>query len=94
MKNAEATNEILSWEPISETWSKPDLKLATQRAYHAVTELDLNTYYLKWFLLNTLFKYYDVDESHHDVCIAGRALKQACLVTTKDTAKSLWHGTE
>ena len=42
-KNTEATDEILSWEPISETWSKLDLKLATQRAYHAVTELDLNT---------------------------------------------------
>jgi len=42
-KNTEATDEILSWEPISETWTKADLKLATQRAYHAVTELDLNT---------------------------------------------------
>ena len=50
LKNAEATNEILSWEPISETWSKPDLKLATQRAYHAVTELDL-----KWFLLTAKY---------------------------------------
>ena len=43
-KNTEATDEILSWEPISETWTKlPDLKLTTQRAYHAVTEVDLNT---------------------------------------------------
>ena len=38
-----ATDEILSWEPISETWTETDLKLATKRAYHAVTEVDLNT---------------------------------------------------
>jgi len=42
-KNTEATDEILSWEPISETWTKADLKLTTKRAYHAVTEVDLNT---------------------------------------------------
>ena len=40
--NTEATDEILSWEPISETWTEAELKLTTQRAYHAVTELDLN----------------------------------------------------
>ena len=37
------TNEILSWEPISETWTEFDLKLSTKRAYHAVAEVDLNT---------------------------------------------------
>ena len=38
-----ATDEILSWEPISETWTEFDLKLSTKRAYHAVAEVDLNT---------------------------------------------------
>ena len=37
------TDEILSWEPISETWTEFDLKLSTKRAYHAVAEVDLNT---------------------------------------------------
>ena len=37
------TDEILSWEPISETWTESNLKLATKRAYHAVAEVDLNT---------------------------------------------------
>ena len=65
-KNTEATDEILSWEPISETWTKADLKLTTKRAYHAVTEVDLNTISNSSCWLSSIFKYNDTDESHEE----------------------------